>query len=812
MAQWLSIVRYSWRILWKQPLVSSLLILSLALGIGANIAVFSVVRAVLLESLPYRDPDRIFDVRKEGASSLLIGPEFVTWRDMKRACAHLAAYSARTVNLGTGADTTRVPGAEVSPEFFEALGVHPIAGRTFVRAEEAPGTQTVIVSESFVRNRSLIASAVIGMSIFVEGAPFTIVGVVPADLDFPSEGIVIWLPLALRGGLRLERIDGVMKTEIGRLPVLCRLGDATLSQALSESAMALRTVNASESRAAGFRTQFVPISDRILGPVRGFILLLQGAVGALLLLICVNASSLLLARSLDREREILIRMLLGASRHSLLLQVVADALVPALLGGVLGLGAAYWMVGVFQHFAPPEIPRMSAVVIDGRITAFALIDSIAAGTVAALIPAVRLRGRMSRDAALTGDTRASVAPGRGGRRLRQGLVALEVTLAVVFVCSAIGLGLAYWRLASAPVGFSHIHAGTARLIFPNARYSRINQRVTFVDQVLATMSKQPNLARVAIVNDLPFGPPSPSKLGFTVGTATSSGGSDLLSAQSRIISRGYFEVMGIGLEEGRAFDRSDEYPASPVAIVNRAFARTYLDGRAVDRLLAINGVEWRVVGVVSDTTRERALGGDEAAVYRTYDQLRQYDARIPASVWLSRIFIVVEEPPPAVGSVLAAQLRRLDSDLGFDDIQPMNARIAHSFARTTFAAVLMASLAAISLALAGLGVFGIFTHWVLSRTREFGLRMALGASPRRLIWLVITEGALTTLVGLIVGSAAAMETGKVLTAVVPDLAGQTVWLPLPITAIVISVMAAIACLGPASRAAAVDPAVALRTE
>jgi putative ABC transport system permease protein len=803
--------RYALRLIGRSPLVSAGLITSLAIGIAAIVAVFSVVNGVLLRALPIADPDRVFEVRKVVDSNpdrLLLGPEFVEARHNVKSCSHLAAYLPRSVVVTSGSVVDALSGAEVSGRFFETVGLLPLLGRSLAVEDEVPGSRVAVISERYWADRFQSLTSALGARVSIDGHPYTVVGVVPSLSPFPVPNTDIWLPIPLTPlGLKSDRIGSINRTGAPRLPVICRVASASSPlMAVNELSSLLSQLGV--DRGSTSSVTLISVVDSVLGRIRPFLLLLQAAVAGLLVLICINVSSLLYARGLDREREVQVRTFLGATAGALARQTVVEGLTYAGLGGALGVLLSYWLVDALKLVAPADIPRMGEVVVDGPTLLFALGSVLVSGLAASSTPAWRVwrrAVRASRDTQVTG-----LSSARAAARVRRALVAGELAVAVILVVGAATLTLSFRQNSSTPLGFESSHLLTGRLRIPEDKYVRLQERIPLLHRVRDRLRSLPGVTHVTVSSDLPFA----SRSSLEVIVPRDQGrSSQKWIVKSRLVGTSYFDTLQTKILAGRPLDERERYPGEPAVVVNQRFAHQYLGPKTLGARISIDGLSWTVVGVAENVADGRPLVPEDPVIYRHMEALHHYDRRNPALRWLPHGYFGVKSSDS--GSITAETLRELlakiDSDLVFDEVEPMSARVGRSFARLTFGAAVLSMLAFVSVVVAALGVHGIVSHWLARRARELGIRTALGATAGTLLQMLAREVAFMVTLGLSLGLVGSVYLDHVLQAALVGTA-EASSTSLMLTAALLGAVALLACTRPALRACRVDPVSALRHE
>jgi len=810
-------LRYGVRMLLNRSGFSVVVILVLALGIGATSAIFSVVNAVLLRPLPYPEPDRlvmVFPASEQGGRgggiSTVTGPDFVEWRNQCRSCAQIAAHTgAQPGNLTGGAEPDRVRVARVTENLFATLGVQPMLGRTFLPEEilrpssggdmQAAGSTAVILSYGLWHRRFGADPAVIGKTVKVEGDVCAVIGVMPEGFKFPDEAEA-WAPVTLSP-----------TRNNAYLQVVARLQpDVTQTQAQAELATIARRLEQQFPQTnRGLGVNLVPLQEHVVGDVRSSLLIFLGAVSFVLLIACANVANLLLARAVTRQKEMAVRAALGASRLRIIRQLLTESLLLAFAGGGLGLLLAFGILELLLAFAPQGIPRLNAIGIDPWALGFTLLLSGLTGVIFGLAPALQA-SRLDLNTTLKeGGTRATGGASR--HRLRSLLVIAEVSMALVLLIGAGLLLKSFTRLRETKLGFNPDHVLTASVTLPQADYPTATLMKAYYQQSLARIAARPEAQAVGLVNSLPLGNTGVGIQGdLTVeGESTARPG---VWASKLAVSGDYFRALGIPLLKGRAFNDRDTADSPGVVIISETLARRLWPnedalGKRIN--IGFGGETWReVVGVVGDI-KQRELGAPPAmALYQPYlqvaDRLRWF---------LSEATFVIRtaaEPQSFIASS-RSELQAVDKQLPLHNVAVMEQVVAKKVADPRFYMLLLGSFSALALALSAAGIYSVISYSVTQRTHEIGIRLALGAQAGAILRLVVRQGMALTLAGLAIGLAGAFA----LTRVLSDFLYQ-VSVTDPATFALLSLLltgvALLACYLPARRAMKVDPLVALRHE
>jgi len=803
-------LRFAFRALRKSPGFTLVVLLTLALGIGANAAIFSVVNAVVLRPLPFRDADRIVvvwgNLHRPGVEEIPASAgEYVDYRDRNHAFDAVAAYDTLGFNLTGGAEPERVDGAVVTPTLFPLLGGAAEIGRTFTSDEEQPGRdQVAIISHRLWRRRFNGDRSIVGQLVAIDGRPTTIVGVMPATFQFPDETVDLWRPILLDGEALSENNRGSHGfTILGRLKP-----GFTIAQATSDLDALATTFKARfpGNYRNGFTTHIRRLQDEIVGDTSRALYVLLGAVTFVLLIACANVANLLLARAASRRREIAMRTALGASRGRVVRQLLTESVVIAAVGGAVGLVVAAWGVHALVAAAPDSIPRLAEVGVDRRVVAFTALVAVATGVLFGVVPAVTASRADVNDVLKEGGRSGAAAIVRGGRVL----VVAEVALSIVLLVAAGLLIRSFARVHEVRPGFAPERLLTFRLSLPTSRYATFQKGEVFFDDFFARLRAQPGTSGVAAINALPFSGAGGSRSFHIDGRAPLRPG-ESMEEQLRIVTDGYFGVMGVPVVTGREFTVRDTLSRPRVAVVNEAFAQKHFAGdTALGHRISFeqDAPQWyEIVGVVGNI-RHRGL--DSAERPELYVPYRQ---PLFTSWTVRPMHIVVRTvgPPLEAVSTIRRALADVDRDQPISDVRTMDSRIDRSLTARRFNMILLGLFAALALALASVGVYGVMAYSVTERTHEIGVRIALGAQRRDVVLMVMRQGITMIAIGTVVGIAAARAATRVMATLLFGIGAADPLTFIAVPALLLAV-ALVACYVPARRATRVDPLYALRAE
>jgi putative ABC transport system permease protein len=802
-------LRFAIRTLRRNAGFAAVVLLTLALGIGANAAIFSVVNAVVLRSLPYPNGDRLVVVRgnlhRAGVEDIPASAgEYVDYRDRSRAFDEIAAYDTTGFNLTGGGEPERVDGALVSGNFFAALGTGPEIGRPFRRDDERPGRNAVaVIGHALWTRRFGGDPAFVGRSVSIDGRAVEVVGVMPRGFRFPDETTELWKPILLDA----EALSADNRGSHGFTIVARLKPDVSIDRArgdLDRVAAAFVPQFPLNYR-AGFSTVVRRLQDEIVGDTSRALFVLFGAVLLVLLIACANVANLLLARAASRRKEIALRTALGASRARLVRQLLTESVIVACAGGALGLVLATWGVDALVAVAPDSIPRLREVGVDARVVAFAAIVSLATGVLFGLVPAIKA-SRLPLNDALKDGGRTAAAHGIGGRLL----VVSEIALSIVLLVAAGLLIRSFARLQDVQPGFAADRLLTLRVSLPPSRYTTFEKGDAFFDDLFARLRASAGVRGVAAINALPFSGFGGSR-SFQIEGRVAARPEDATEEQLRIVTDGYFRVMGIPVLSGREFAPGDSLRVRRVAVVNDAFARKHFPaGDALGKRIAFQSdapVWYEIVGVAGNIKHRGLDAGDRPELYVPYRQ--------PLFTgWTVRpMYVVVRtgiDPLEAVSAV-RRELARVDPEQPLSDVRTMAERIDRSLTPRRFNATLLALFAALALTLAAVGIYGLVGYSVTERTHEIGVRLALGATRRDVVTMVLRQGMTMAILGAALGVVASFAVVRVIAGL---LFGVSPGDPATFTAIPLLLLAVAlaACYVPARRATQVDPMLALRAE
>ena len=803
-------IRYAVRGLFKRPGFTAIVVITLALGIGTSTAIFSVVNAVLLRPLPYPNSDQLVMIWGEqirGVHKWSASPqEFLDYRDRNHSFSGVATYTYMGRDLTGGAgDPERVETAKVTAQFFSVLGTQPLRGRSFLSEEDQVGRDRVaIISYGLWQRRFAGDDNVAGQNLMLDGVSHTVVGVMPADFQFPEQEIQIWTPMAL-GAKYVEENRGSHY-----LPVIARLKpgiDLHQAQAdVASIAAQLQKEYPSEyEQFNGWSVNLVTARDEIVGDSRLVWLILLGIVSFVWLIACLNVANLLLARAASRHHEITVRAALGAGRLQLIRHSLAETLLLSMAGGALGLIMGSLGAALIKLLNPANLPRIDEIQVDHRVLIFTFTISLVTGLVFGVIPAMQA-SKLNLLTTLN-ESVSKVGEGKKRNRLHAFLITGEVGIAMILLVGAGLLIKSFYRLQQIDLGFNPANVATMRLSLPATRYAEPHQMHGFFNELVSRTEHLPGVESVALVNTLPLKGSMEIDM-YVEGQPENSARASLFMSTPK-----YLNALGIELQKGRFFEDQDRDNTTYVAVVNEAFARVFLHGEeALGKRVKIGGPSapfpwYSIVGVIKDV---RHYGADVAAKPELFIPHTQ---PVLGNLMLQSLSLAVRTEGNPEGSIagVRAIVRELDPELPVYDVWTMQQLVDKSVATRRFNMFLVGIFSALALALAAIGIYGVMSYTVTARTREIGIRMALGARAVSVLSLVIRDGMRLALAGLAIGIGGAFALTRLMRTLLFDVTPTD-----PSTfagvAILLFVVALLACFLPARRASEFNPIDALRHE
>ena len=793
-------VRSAFRRLRTSPGYAAVSILTLGLGIGASTAIFSAVDGVLLKSLPYRDPESLVQMWESSAprkfDSFPVTPsDLAEWRTQARSFAGFAAGRGRRTILtaGTG-EPERVPGASVTTNYFQLLGVGTHLGRTFVAADSLPSAEPpVILAYGFWLRRFGGDSALIGKPITLDGTPFTVIGILSPNVRTQSQ---LWTPLVVPPELIADR-NAHMLAVIGRIAP-GRSIDAARREMAQISARLAESYPESNK---DWTVTLVPLLDQIVGKLRPALVALMAAVVFVLLIACANVANLTLARGYARAREVAVRGALGAGRRRIAAQMLTENVIIALFGGVAGVAIASLGVTLLRKIAPANLPRLDDIGVDGRALVFGIAASLVTALVFGVLPALQ-GSRIDLANALREEGRGSSASTRA-KLVQRSLVITQIAFAMVLLTGATLLFRSFVSLANRPLGFVTEEVASGQLTLPRRGYQRDVDQLRYANTLLERLRTEPGVEAAAISGAMPGGPSAGFYL-LSIQNVPDPDPTNRPVAYFVPVSADYFKTLGLKLVAGRTITESDRAGSQPVTVVDEMFVKQFLGNRdpLTQRVfLAVDdSIPRQIIGVVK-TVKQAGIDADERPT--TYLPLAQAPAPDMA--------VLVRGKTSAPLAALKNQVRAIDPDVPLYDVQTLADRVAVSVGPTRFYTVLATVFAIIAVVLGAIGVYGVLADTVSRRRRELGIRVALGAAPSTLVRDVLMDGARLAIVGVAIGLLASFWTGRALRALLVDV-GERDPIALAGAAVIFAAVALLASLGPAARAVRADPIEALRAD
>jgi putative ABC transport system permease protein len=797
-------IRYAIRILWKRPGFTLVAVTMLALGIGANTVVFSVVNGVLIQPLPYRESERLvecywqFEQLVDGA---VTDTQYAFWKDNSRSFSEAAAYSiiSSGFNLSGGPEPLRARGLRVSEGFLRVLGAEPMIGRNFAPEEDRPnGPRALIISHALWRNYFGADPSIAGKQVLVNGISSDIIGVLPKEFRFevPTDLLV---PIQIRPD---PRDDGNNTSMLARLKP-----GISIEQAQSEMDLLLpefRNAFPNQVRPGSRGIRLAPYKQHVVGDVSNELVLLFGAVAFVLLIACTNVANLLLARAAGRNSEMAIRLALGAGRWRLIRQLMTESLMMALGGALAGLLIAMWCLPGLLAVAPEGLPRVDEIKIDYRAALFAIFASILTSIIFGTFPALRATRTDVNESLKASSLRHS--PGKLDSGLRALLVIGEVALSMILLAGAGLLIKSLVKLNDVKLGFEPDDLTTMQVSLTSNRYRDTAQVWEFERQVLGRIESLPGVARAAVVSSVPM--ERGLRIGIGIGARQER---TERSIQCRAISPDYFRVMEIPLLGGRGFTDDDMRDAAPAVIINEALAHSYWpDADPVGDQILFGGKKRQIIGIAGDI---KEMGLDKPVEPTFYVPVPQMPDGLTVMMnrWFLASWVVRTNGPVDLNALLKNAVREVDSDMPVATLRSMREVVSASITSQRFLMLLMGSFAGLALILTAVGIYGVLNYQVSQRTHEIGIRMALGARKRDVLKLVISEGLLLTAIGVVVGLAGAFGLTRLMSSLLFGVspADPATFGTISLLLIAVSLLASYI---PARHATKVDPMVALKYE
>lgn len=797
----------------RSPRFTLVAVLTLALGIGATSSIFSVVNGVVLRPLPYPDSDRLvrlYATHPGDDRSVASGPDFIDWREGSETFEVMAAYRWMNFNLSEGDWPVRLSGISATPDLFSVFAVDALLGRTLSPEIDVPGAARAVVLEyGLWESRFGADPAVLGRQVTISGDPFIIVGVMPAGFDFPG-GSQLWIsaryrvpePYYDRGEGLAEVRDVKYLNVVGRLKPGVSLREARAEMRLISERLADAYPDSNRNQGINLLT----LRESVVGSVRPLLLVLLGAVGFVLLIACANVANLLLARASGREREIAVRMALGASRSRILRQLLTESVLLALLGGFAGFLLALWGTSGLLALAPESTPRLADVTTDLWVLAFTITVALATGVAFGLTPAFHLFRQSLQGPMQAGAGRQTAS--RGRRRLRKGLVVCEMTVTLLLLVGAGLMVRTLLTLSNVDPGFDHENTLRAHLELPKSKYGENAQLIAFYRQTLEQVQALPGVRSTGFILSLPIGGAVTSGRSFAIEGRPLVEGEEPVTGY-QVASPDYFATLRIPLLQGRLFTEADDENAPSVVLVNQALADRYWRGEdPVGQRMTLDDpesedIDWAtIVGIVGDT-RYGGLDADpRPEVYRPYSQ---------APPPFMTLVVRAERDLAGLSSAIRNAVMEVDPEQPVFGLATMEDVLSASISRRRFGMFLFGLFAAAAIVMAAVGLYGVLAFSVAQRTNEIGIRIALGARPQRVVAHIVREGLWLGLAGLASGALAALALTRLMSGLIFGV-GATDPIAFGLAAVLLTVIALLASYVPARRAAGVNPVVALKQQ
>lgn len=796
-------IRYAMRALLRRPGFTAVAVITLALGIGANTAIFSVVHGVLLKPLPYPQPDRLVALRQANPATNPTQPDtqispgnFLEWQRQSTVFSSLAAYRTVSYNLTNDGNPERLLAGRVSSGLFRLLGAQPLLGRDFLDEEDQPGRdKVVIISEGLWQRRFGADTNIIGKTLKLDGDDFAVVGVMPSAFRLPDQRErELWTPIAFKDNektlYQARYIDAIarLKPEVG------------VTQAQSEmTAIGARLAQEYPDANTGWTIKVTPLLDFVVGDVKTILWVLFAAVAVVLLIACANVTNLLLARATTRQKEMAVRAALGASRRAIVRQLATESLLLALLGALAAWPLATWGVRGLLAAAPADLPRLASVSIDNRALLFTLAITLVTAFIFGLAPALQVL-KFDSNPALKDQHGRSVRQQRIGNLL----IASEVALALMLLVGGGLLLRTVWQLNRVDPGFNERNALAVTLQLPEKKYGGPNDVARFSEQLVQQVSTLPGVEATGIARILPIVHDLPT--GFYVEGRPRPKDNDLPQTNYSAVSPGYFEAMGIPLVAGRAFTEHDTQDMPRVAIISQTLAQRFFpNGDAIGKRINVNtGPESfrEIVGIAGDVKQN---GLTKETRPHTYEPFAQ------APNQFMTLIVRSTTDPESLVPAIRSKVLALDSELPLQRVTTLDRVIANSIRQQRFTSLVLSVFAGVALLLAAAGLYGVISYSVAQRTHELGIRVALGAQVKDVMRLVLRQGMAIVVAGEVIGIIGAFGLTRLLGGLLFGVTPTDAATFIAVT-IVLTVVALLACYIPARRATKVDPLVALRYE
>jgi predicted permease len=796
-------LRFGARVLLKNRGFTLVAVLTLALGIGANTAIFSIVNAVVLRPLPFKDPDRIVylqgsNPQRELSQNPVAPPDFLDWRAQSRSFSEMAAYESTIFRHTSEQGAERLDGYSVTANFFDLMGEKPLMGRTFTPEEEKPGQNDVAILSETVWQRHFGADpGIVGRTIKMNDRTFTVVGIMRASFKFPDTTAEVWRPLAFNNEELQDRTDY-------RLQVIGRLRDGvTFEGARSEmEGIARQLEQAYPTTNTGWSVFIQPLHESVVGYLRPAMFVLLGAVFLVLLISCVNVASLLSARMTSRRKEVALRTAIGATRLRILRQLLTESVLLGLIGGVCGVLLAIFGVKVLVAYLPPFTPRVEEIGIDPTVLGFTFLISILTGLIFGLMPAWQTT-HTDLNEILKDSSRGSTG-GKGQNRFRSVLVVTEVVLSLVLLIGAGLLIRSFVAMRNVDPGFrAEGVLVNSQLVLPPQKYAEGNRGTAFFKELFERVRALPGVEAVGGITALPLQGNSRLQAYAVAGRPPQPKGQEF-TAVINTVGADYFQTMSIPLRRGRMFTERDDDKAPKTVLINEALARRIFNGEeALGQRLYLRGgnTPYEVVGVVGDAKQFNLLGETSPEIFTHY---------LESPTTFMYVLARTKGDPTSLAQPIRREVQAIDPDQPVGN-RTLSQQFENSISQPRFYTLLLGLFAAVALALASVGIYGVMSYMVALRTHEIGIRMALGAQRRDVFRIVVGQGLKLALIGVVVGLGLSFLASRLLSKM---LFGVSAVDPLTyvIIPLILTTVAVAACFIPARRATKIDPLIALRNE
>jgi putative ABC transport system permease protein len=803
----LSDIRYAIRMLAKNPAFTVVSVLTLALGIGANTAIFSLVHSILLRPLPYHESDQL--VRMVQASPKLGLPswgvsqaDFAAYREGNRSFESMAVYTSAEINLNGDGEPERLPVSNVTADFFKVLGINPVLGRTFQEGEDSPGRNSVcVISYGLWQRRFGGDRNVVGRTLLLNQAPVQIVGVMPAAFKFPRAETNLWVPVAFDAKRTAPYYFQVIaRLKPGLPPSQAQLETTEILQNFGRQHPNLGEA-AGISEGNGPRTIVKPIKEVLVGRTEKPLLVLLSAVALVLLIACANVANLLLARATARTREIAVRVALGATRWRLLRQLLTESIVLSGIGAIAGVGLAAYGIRLLDKLPIAGIARIEEVRLSGTVLVFTAGLAVLTGLLFGFMPALRAYA-MGVATGIREGVRGTVTH----RRLNAALVAVQFALSLVLLIGAGLLLKSFQKLESVDLGFNPEHTLTMAATLPRLKYENEEKALHFYNSAIERLKNSPGIKSVGLTTNVPFGDDGNSD-GFLIEGQTSLEDNVTETEQAEIqsVTPGTLQTLNIPLLQGRDFQPTDTSDTQPVVIVDETLARRYWPaGDALGKRIATTGDRvWLTIVGIAGSIKHASLTEEK------YPHLYLALAQAPAP--RASFVVRTDGPPLAAVPTFRAAIRQVDPDMPMYQIRPLTELIGETLSTQRLTNILLTGFALLALLLAAIGIYSTMSLYVGSRTKEFGIRLALGAQPGALRRKVLGHGLLLTAAGVVMGVGGAFAVTRTIKSLLFEVSttDPVVFIAIPLLLVIVSL---VACYTPARRATKVDPLIALRYE